>query len=281
MKNATHAPETEAALTAAENTSLSRLVEKTAAQIRTYVADGQLHAPPGYHVENALKAAWLTLRELRTKDGRTALESCRPASIAASLLAMAVQGLDPARQQCWFIVYGDQLVCQRSVWGDQALCQRYVPGCRVAGAAVYEGDEIEYEIVEGQQVVTKHVQRLENVAAGKVAAAYAAVYDGAGRPLSAVVMPIEQIRKSWAMGNGYREGAGVHAKFPAEMAVRTAVRKACKPVLQSHAENVVLEHVRAMEAAEAQAEGAAIALAAGQEAVSLPPAVEPCQEAPF
>lgn len=52
------------------------------------------------------------------------MEVCSRESIANSLLDMVVQGLSPAKTQCYFIVYGNQLQLNRSYFGTQAVLKR-------------------------------------------------------------------------------------------------------------------------------------------------------------
>src|SRR5699024_2497617 len=75
---------------------------------------GGLALPPNYNSHNALKSAFFKLQEVKDRQNRPALEVCSKTSIANALLDMVTQGLSPAKTQCYFIVYGDQLQLNRS-----------------------------------------------------------------------------------------------------------------------------------------------------------------------
>ncbi len=75
-----------------------------------------------------MKSAWLILQAAVDKDKKPVLEVCSKNSIANALLDMVVQGLNPAKKQCYFIAYGNGLACQRSYFGTMAVTKQ------VAGA---------------------------------------------------------------------------------------------------------------------------------------------------
>src|SRR5690606_14857095 len=162
---------------------LKRLtVDVVARRINELMRSRELHLPADYSVQNALKSAWLILQEVKDKDGRPALQVCTRDSIANALLDMAVQGLNPAKRQCYFISYGNQLVCQRSYFGDMALVKRVLPKADIWYGVVYEGDVFEYTIERGRRVITKHEQRVENIDPARIRAAYCVIEPGDGRP---------------------------------------------------------------------------------------------------
>src|SRR5690606_31984762 len=143
---------------------LKRLtVDVVARRINELMRSRELHLPADYSVQNALKSAWLILQEVKDKDGRPALQVCTRDSIANALLDMAVQGLNPAKRQCYFIAYGQTLVCQRSYFGDMALVKRILPRAEIWFNVVYEGDEFEYEFDRGRKRIVKHHQKIEHV----------------------------------------------------------------------------------------------------------------------
>ena len=94
------------------------VIDIVSERIRTLQERRQLHLPPNYSAENALKAAWLALQEVTDKDGRRALDVCDRTSIMNSLLKMVIQGLNPAKNQCYFVVFGTKLVLMRSYFGS-------------------------------------------------------------------------------------------------------------------------------------------------------------------
>lgn len=233
--------------------------------ISEYLHKGTLRLPADYSPENALKSAWLALQEIPN------LQSATKESVVNSLLDMAVQGLNPAKKQCYFMLYGQKLTCQRSYFGDQALAERVRPGIEVYSAVVWKGDELEYEVLRGRTVVTKHKTKLENQG-GEILAAYCGIVDTAtGEDLGCDLMTFEQIKKSWEQSKTYGKGDTPHKKFPDQMALRTVIRRRCKPIINSSSDSLLMESVRRQDedAIEAQAEEDARTHANG-EVLSLP-----------
>lgn len=212
----------------------SEVVDKTASTIDRLVQEGRLHMPADYSPQNAVTQAWLVLQEVKDRNDKPALEACTRASIYSAILDMCVQGLNPAKRQCYFIAYGSQLVCQRSYFGDMALARR-VSGkdLQFSFACVCKGDEFAYDIVRGLKVPSVHKQTLETANA-EILAAYCVVQDADGTVVNSEVMTIERIKRSWSMSKTYKEGgSSPHTKFADAMALRTVIRKACTPIINA------------------------------------------------
>src|SRR5699024_9268020 len=94
-------------------------------------------------LNNALKAAWFKLEGTKDRSGRPALKVCTNNSIGMALMDMAVQGLSPAKNQCYFIVYGNELQMQRSYFGTIAALKRLERVKDIDAQVVHEGDEFE------------------------------------------------------------------------------------------------------------------------------------------
>ena len=87
-------------------------IDIVTARVREFQNKGELYFPSNYVPENALKSAWLTIQETEDKNRKPALEVCTKESIANALLSMVIQGLNPDKKQCYFIVYGNKLQLQ-------------------------------------------------------------------------------------------------------------------------------------------------------------------------
>lgn len=202
-------------------------------EVRGYLSHGSLQLPANYSVENALKSAALTLPTVKN------FQNVTQDSIKSSLLSMCVQGLNPDKKQCYFIAYGETLALQRSYLGDVAVAKQVDPNIdEIYAAAVYEGDKFDYEIKRGKIIEIHHSQKLENKSK-PIVAAYATVVYKDGAEVS-TIMTIDQIKQAWAQStakpfneNGSLKKDSVHAKFPEEMAKKTVIHKACKPIIGS------------------------------------------------
>lgn len=188
---------------------------------------GELVLPEDYNVGNALNAAYLRIQEIKDKKGVPVTQSCTTASFATALLDMVVQGLDPAKNQCYFIAYGDQLTLMRSYMGTVAAAKRFGGVKRVAAQVVYQGDEFSYNVdpVFGGAKDIEHKQTMEN-RKNPIVAAYASLVMDDGSVYHEI-MDIDQIKKAWNQGatNGK---SPAHNNFPEEMAKKTVINRACK-----------------------------------------------------
>lgn len=219
-------------------------VDVVSTKIRSLIESNQLHLPPDYSAENALKAAWLILQGVTDKDKQPVLQVCTRDSIANSLLDMVILGLNPAKKQGYFIAYGKRLAFQPSYFGDMAIVKRVLPKVEIYYDVVYEGDEFVYEIAQGRKRITKHVQEIKNVKPDKIVAAYCIIEPGDDRPAHTEIMTWQQIQQSWKKSPQYKtDGSGTpHHEFPDQMALRTVIRRACKTVINSSTDDYLLLH---------------------------------------
>lgn len=222
-------------------------IDIVTAKVKEFKDNGELYFPANYAPENALKSAWLLLQETQDKDKKPALDVCTKESIANSLLSMVVQGLNPDKKQCYFIVYGNKLQMQRSYFGSMAVAKSVDPDIDdIYGLPVYEGDEFEYEIKRGKKQVTRHFQKLENIKKDKIVAAYACVAYKDGRE-DYTVMTIDEIKQAWRQSKMYPiddkgnvKVGSTHDKFTSEMSVKTVINRACKPIINSSSDSNII-----------------------------------------
>lgn len=215
-------------------------VDIVAERIRTFQNKGEIHFPANYSPENALKSAWLILQSTTDKNGKPALEVCTKDSIANALLDMVIQGLNPSKKQCYFVVYGNKLICQRSYFGSMYLAKEMAGAKNIYAQVVYKGDEFEYEIVKGRKKVIKHIQKIENISNDNIIAAYCVIEFDDGRPDYTEIMTIEQIKQAWKQSvlhpvdeKGNIKVGTTHEKFTEEMAKKTVINRACKALINS------------------------------------------------
>lgn len=204
------------------------ITDKVLSRVKNLEEKGQLKVPANYSPENALKSAYLILTETLDKDKKPVLQSCSEASIANALLDMVIQGLSPAKKQCYFIAYGGKLQLSRSYLGTIAVTKRLKGVKNVVANIIYEGDEFAYEfdLDTGLKKITKHEQNFENIDPAKIKGAYAIVVMEDGQNYIEI-MNIHQIKKSWNQGAA-KGNSGAHQNFADEMAKKTVINRACK-----------------------------------------------------
>ena len=224
------------------------IVDLVGQRVQLFIEKGELNLPPGYSAPNALKAAWLILQETQTREKKPVLSACTKDSIANALLDMIVQGLNPAKKQCYFIAYGAQLTCQRSYFGTMALARMVDPLIEeIVAEVIYEGDVCTYRIIKGKKVITEHEQALENVERGIIKGAYCTIYYRGDR-LTTEIMSISQIHQAWKQSQmnpfddkGVLKAGSTHGKFTAEMAKKTVINRACKPIINASDDSTLLQ----------------------------------------
>ncbi|QEK12610.1 recombinase RecT [Crassaminicella thermophila] len=209
-------------------TQEKNITEEVLARVQDLNKKGELVIPKGYSAENALKSAYLILSETVDKDKKPVLQTCSKASIANALLDMVIQGLSPAKKQCYFVAYGGKLQLMRSYMGTVAVTKRLKGVKDVKAYCIYEGDEFEteYNVDTAVLKITKFNPKFENIDIKKIKGAFAVIV-GENGPIHTEIMSMAQIRNSW--NQGYAKGkSGAHTNFTEEMAKKTVINRACK-----------------------------------------------------
>lgn len=203
------------------NKAISELASEN---INRMKLDGTLKVPANYSVENALKSAMLMLPDVKDRNKIPALQVVTVESAANALLDMVVQGLNPMKKQGYFIVYGDKLTFQRSYFGNLTIVKRNYDVTNITATVIYDEDEIEYEIIDGEVRNLSHKQKFSSINSDNIVGAYAVIKFADGSK-GAEIMTIAEIKKSWDMGRGMTK---VHKDFTQEMAKKTVLNRLCK-----------------------------------------------------
>jgi recombination protein RecT len=154
---------------------------------------------------------------------------------------MVVYGVSPIKKQCYFIPYGEKLECSISYAGNIAIAKRYGKLKTIKGNAIFKGDTFEFEIdgTTGRRKVIKHVQSLESIGSNEIVGAYAS-YELTDGTLDVEVMSIKQIQASWNQG-GSKGNSPAHKNFADQMAIKTAINRACKLLISSSDDSVLYD----------------------------------------
>lgn len=204
---------------------------------------GEIDFPNDYSVGNALKSVWLKLQETKDRSGNSVLHSCSRTSIVNAMLDTVIQGLTPAKSQIYYIAYGKTLVAQNSYFGNITLAKRFAGVKEVKPATIYEGDNVKVEVVNGNRQITKHETGWDNQNDDKVKGVYCVVTFDDDRPDKHEIMTLDEVKKAWSQGQVYKEGkkGGTHGKFTAEMAKKTVVNRALKPLINSSTDSYLMK----------------------------------------
>lgn len=188
--------------------------------------------PKNYNVANALNFAYLKL----SQSGLLNTEN--QASLANALLDMCVQGLNPAKNQCYFIEYNKNVTMMRSYFGDRAACIQSGLVKDIQANVIYEGDEVNTYYNDGYLIV-EHKTDFKNMN-NSIIGAYAFAVLPDGKKLYDI-MPIERIKKSWAMSKNQSNNK-LQQSFTDDACKRTVIRHLVKNIFQqSIDDNVVVD----------------------------------------
>lgn len=230
----------ETGLTLTKESALNNVVAK----IKTLQQENQITLPKNYSETNAINSAWLMLQEVKVKSGndfKPALEVCSKNSIVESLYNMAIQGLNPAKKQCYFVPYGGKLTLMRSYMGTVAVTKRLNGVKDVKAFAIYEGDKFDMCFnKETYNIDFEYEPKFENIDPSKIKGAFAIVIGDNGEKLHTEIMTLDQIKKSWAMSRTYKNDSKVHNTFTEEMAKKTVINRACKKFFNTSDDNDLL-----------------------------------------
>lgn len=205
--------------------------------------------PANYSFENALKSAWLILQETLDRNKKPALEVCSQESIQNAILNMALQGLNPAKNQCYFVVYGRQLQLIRSYMGAQMTAKLVNPDISdIRAQVVYSGDQIEIDVEHGRDVIKGHKRQFGSINKAEIVGAYAiAVGLDETRHLYTEIMTLDEIKASWKQSkmsavaeSGAINQSSTHGKFTGEMAKRTVINRLCKRIINTSDDSALL-----------------------------------------
>ena len=184
--------------------------------------------PIGYNYGNNLKLAYLRI----SQNG--ILQKVTAASVGEALVDMVLQGLDISKDQCYFIPYGTKLGLFRSYFGDISALEStgLVQPNTTKAIVVYEGDRIETEIVDDEEVLSvfepiKNPFLRHNKA---IVGAYAVTTLISGKKRYCF-MSKEEIDKSWSKSKD--PSRNTQKDFPQEMSKRTVIRRLGKVITKA------------------------------------------------
>ena len=205
------------------NNKVAELVEK-----------GRLTLPTNYSLGNAMSSAYLILQETKDKNGKPVLEVCTKESIANALLNMAILGLNPAKKQCYFIAYGNQLQLFVSYFGKSATIKRLKNIIsEPVGTLIYAGDELEIGFNElGERLVMNHKTSWKAQQEDKIEGCYATVHQQLknGQTVTrSALLTMKEIKEAWSKSKTSKD----HPEFTGEFCKRTAINRLVKMILQT------------------------------------------------
>ena len=227
-------------------------IDVVAKKVREFQQHGEIQFPANYSPENAMKSAWLTLQKMVDKNKRPVLEVCTKSSIANALLNMVIQGLNPAKQQGYFIAYSNKLFFQRSYFGTIASTKMLTGAKDIIAQIVYDDDIFDYEFdKKGCKHIIRHEQILDNIGNNNIRAAYCNII-WPDEYTFLDIMTWDQIKQSWKQSkskpileSGLISSDSTHGMFTIDMALKTVINHACKYYVNtSNDSGLMIEQIR-------------------------------------
>lgn len=202
----------------------TKLTDRVLDRINQMKTTQDLSLPRNYNASNALNAAFLELQKVQDRSHRPALEACTQDSIVKALLDMTLQGLSPAKDQCYFIVYGNELQMQRSYFGTVAAVKRLDGVQKVRAEVVHQDDDFEIGANDDMELVVKRFNPKFENQDKPIIGAFAIIKTDKGTDFT--VMTKKEIDQSWAQTR--QKNNKVQQNFSQEMAKRTVLNRAAK-----------------------------------------------------
>lgn len=214
------------------------ITDKVFNTLTVYEQQGTVAFPKNYSVGNALKAAYLIYQ------GDQKLQECEPSSVANALLDMCIGGLNPSKNQCYFIPHDKKCVLFTSYFGKQTMVKRIKGVIDVRADVIYK--DTEYELLVDEYgnddiQITKPCPLDKRTNANIIAAWARVILDPEIFSASSYVsiMTLEDIQNSWSQGYGYGKSK-THSKFTNEMAKKTVINRCIKNFVNTRDDQDIL-----------------------------------------
>ncbi len=209
----------------------NELVTKVANKVKAMVENNQINIPENYSIVNAVQAAYFKLTEVDFKKKTSLMDTATTESVAFSLQDMAIQALSVAKNQGYFIVYGDKMQFVRSYHGTQAVLKRLNGVKDVWANVIWKGEKFDVEYNDRGQLAFKAHEVDWKAATGKkedIEGAYCIIEREDGVQFL-TVMTMAEIKTSWSQSSM----SAVQDKYPQEMAKRTVINRASKAFINT------------------------------------------------
>lgn len=211
----------------ADELTQKQVTSSVATRIEAMKEEGLLIAP-NYSVSNALSSAYYALKN---SSSGNLLQQCSQDSVYNSLLDMVTQGLSPAKNQCYFVPYGNIVKLKRSYFGTMKVVKQLPEVKDIYAEVIYKGDDFKIKNENGRKVFVSHDTDWVNQD-NEIIGAYC-IIEKADSEKILTVMTKKEIDKSWSKA----KTKNVQNDFPQEMAKRTVINRAAKQFFNTSDDN--------------------------------------------
>lgn len=139
------------------------------------------------------------------------------------------------------VPYGGKLVFQKSYFGWQTLARRY-GAVKFSAMCIYDGDEFDYDVIDGEIENVRHKQKFSNIDKDKIVGAYAVVtFEDNSK--KAEVMTMAEIRQAWKQNQQNKGDGNTHRNFTGKMAKKTVLSSICKTIANTYGNSAIKEQI--------------------------------------
>lgn len=211
----------------ADELTQKQVTSSVATRIEAMKGEGLLIAP-NYSVSNALSSAYYALKN---SSSGNLLQQCSQDSVYNSLLDMVTQGLSPAKNQCYFVPYGNIVKLKRSYFGTMKVVKQLPEVKDIYAEVIYKGDDFKIKNENGRKVFVSHDTDWVNQD-NEIIGAYCIIEKADSEKILTVTTK-KEIDKSWSKA----KTKNVQNDFPQEMAKRTVINRAAKQFFNTSDDN--------------------------------------------
>lgn len=205
--------------------------------VNNMIENNQLQLPTNYVVGNALKSAYLKLTDAKDKNGVSVLQSCSQSSVANALLKMVILGLNPAKDQAYFVAYGKDLTLMTSYFGKITAIKRIKGVVDVRADVIYE--DTDYDIITddfgNDSIKINKPCPLDKRLSENIVGGWAKIiFDPEvwGTTEYTCIMPMVDIKNAWNQG-ATKGNSPAHKNFAGEMVKKTVINRCIKNYINS------------------------------------------------
>lgn len=218
--------------------------DKVLNSVQTMIENQQLQLPQNYVVGNALKSAYLKLTDTKDKNGQSVLQTCSQTSVANALLKMVILGLNPAKDQAYFVAYGKDLTLMPSYFGKITAIKRIKGVIDVRADVIYEDTQYDLVVDEYGNDTIKIIKPcpLDKRVADKIIGGWAKIiFDQNiwGTTEYSCIMPLIDIKNAWSQG-ATKGNSPAHKNFTGEMVKKTVINRCIKNYINSRDDQDIL-----------------------------------------
>lgn len=214
------------------------ITDKVMNTLTLYQQQGTVAFPQNYSVGNALKAAYLIYQN------DVKLQKCTNTSVANALLDMCISGLNPSKNQCYFVPMGDQCTLMTSYFGKQTMVKRIKGVIDVRSDVIYKDTcyELTLDVYGNDDIKITGPCPLDKRKDENIIGAWARIIldpEVWGVETYTAIMTLEDIQNAWSMGSAYGKSKA-HQKFMGEMAKKSAINRCIKNFINTRDDQDIL-----------------------------------------